>query len=67
MTYALIMNSITVHDMTEVVVYNSTDAHLPCLAEPAHRWVAHPHDDREEGVQVPVLFTAAGKTGAQSY
>lgn len=32
--------------------------HLPGLVQPAHGRVAQPHDDGEEGVQVPVVLAA---------
>lgn len=33
---------------------------LPCLAESAHGWVAHAHDNGEERVQILKLSTAEG-------
>ena len=35
-----------------------TETHLPGLTQSAHGWVAHAHDDSEEGVEVLILLTA---------
>src|SRR4029434_9078853 len=43
------------------------DTHLPGLTESAHCWVAHAHDDGEEGVEIPELPTAETHTHTHTH
>lgn len=39
---------------------NTVCTNLPGLIQPADRWVAQPHDNSKEGIQVPVFLAAFG-------